>query len=53
MTLENRDGYKTQETNNENYYCFRIIDGQNMVITWGARAYENLGIRAFIVLFEE
>lgn len=52
-TLENRDGYKIQVTDNNNFYCFRIIDRQNNVIVWGKREYEKLGIMAFLALFEE
>lgn len=52
-TLENRSGYKIEESDDKDFYCFRILNEENKVIAWGNRDYEELGIMAFLALFGE
>lgn len=52
-TLETRCGYKLQITQDKSMNCFRILNRENVVIAWGKRDLEKLGIMAFLALFEE
>lgn len=52
-TLENRDGYKIQKSNDMRFNCFRILNGDNELVTWGDKRLEKLVILAFLALFEE
>lgn len=52
-TLETRNGYKIQTSDDMRFNCFRILDGINELVAWGDRSLEKLGIMAFLALFEE
>lgn len=52
-TLESRDGYKLQKSNDMRFNCFRILDEKNELVTWGNLSLEKLGVMAFLALFEE
>lgn len=52
-TLETRDEYKIQKSEDLRFNCFRILDGENELVAWGDLSLEKLGIMAFLALFEE
>lgn len=52
-TLETRDGYKIQKSEDMRFNCFRILNEKNELVTWGSLSLEKLGIMAFLALFEE
>lgn len=52
-TLESRDGYKLQKSDDMRFNCFRILDEKNELVTWGNLSLEKLGIMAFLALYEE
>jgi len=52
-TLEKRDGYQLQATDDNRNRIFRILNNDGMLIAWGKRDYERLGLMAFLALFEE
>lgn len=52
-TLETRNEYKIQTSDDMRFHCFRILDGVNELVAWGDRSLEKLGVMAFLALFEE
>lgn len=52
-TLETRNEYKIQKSEDLRFNCFRILDGENELVAWGDLSLEKLGIMAFLALFEE